>query len=343
MKMKMSVVSNNTNSLDPLSVHSRVFVGNLNTFQCSKTDVEKIFQRYGRLLGISMHKGYAFVQYTNPFDARKACHGEDGRTVLSQVLDVNLVSEPKAHQIGRKKLQMAKIGQDFLYASTVLQGGKVPKLRKRQRLMQQQNRLAGIASKAKLNLFQLTQGYQHHQIFLQQHHKPKQKPTLFRWKLENEDSAIRATAPSQQVNHDQNHQEPLNFTENFKVYSNSDTLICGNCREHFTELKDILDHKKTYCQLRMTCKCQEFSISTNAHLTKLICIVCKETFTNPWDLMVHAQSSHSINIYELDVEGSQDGRMPPKDDYGIEGSSTGDPSQSSDAGDSSSDESGKTT
>lgn len=51
MKMKMSVVSNNTNSLDPLSVHSRVFVGNLNTFQCSKTDVEKIFQRYGRLLG----------------------------------------------------------------------------------------------------------------------------------------------------------------------------------------------------------------------------------------------------------------------------------------------------
>lgn len=33
-----------------------------------------------------MHKGYAFVQFTNPFDARNACHGEDGRTILSQVL-----------------------------------------------------------------------------------------------------------------------------------------------------------------------------------------------------------------------------------------------------------------
>lgn len=33
-----------------------------------------------------MHKGYAFVQFTNPFDARSACLGEDGRTVLSQVL-----------------------------------------------------------------------------------------------------------------------------------------------------------------------------------------------------------------------------------------------------------------
>ncbi|KAG8238904.1 hypothetical protein J437_LFUL018797 [Ladona fulva] len=35
---------------------------------------------------ISMHKGYAFVQFTNPFDARSACLGEDGRTVLGQTL-----------------------------------------------------------------------------------------------------------------------------------------------------------------------------------------------------------------------------------------------------------------
>lgn len=33
-----------------------------------------------------MHKGYAFVQFTNPFDARNACHGEDGKTILSQTL-----------------------------------------------------------------------------------------------------------------------------------------------------------------------------------------------------------------------------------------------------------------
>ncbi|KAH0949815.1 hypothetical protein HN011_011167 [Eciton burchellii] len=84
--MKMSKVGNQTNSQDPQAVNSRVFVGNLNTFQCSKTDVERMFQRYGRLAGISMHKGYAFVQFTNPFDARSACLGEDGRTVLSQIL-----------------------------------------------------------------------------------------------------------------------------------------------------------------------------------------------------------------------------------------------------------------
>ncbi len=51
--MKMSKVGNQTNSQDPQAVNSRIFVGNLNTFQCSKTDVERMFQRYGRLAGKS--------------------------------------------------------------------------------------------------------------------------------------------------------------------------------------------------------------------------------------------------------------------------------------------------
>ena len=44
-----------------------------------------------------MHKGYAFVQFTSPFDARSACLGEDGRSISSQIIDVNMVSEPKPH------------------------------------------------------------------------------------------------------------------------------------------------------------------------------------------------------------------------------------------------------
>lgn len=49
--MKMSKVGNQTNSQDPQAVNSRVFVGNLNTFQCSKAEVERMFQRYGRIAG----------------------------------------------------------------------------------------------------------------------------------------------------------------------------------------------------------------------------------------------------------------------------------------------------
>lgn len=57
--MKMSKLSNQTNSQDPQAVNSRVFVGNLNTFQCSKTDVERMFQKYGRLAG-NYHIFYLF-------------------------------------------------------------------------------------------------------------------------------------------------------------------------------------------------------------------------------------------------------------------------------------------
>ncbi|XP_044744896.1 uncharacterized protein LOC123306806 [Coccinella septempunctata] len=256
-KMKMSKVGNQTNSQDPQAVNSRVFVGNLNTFQCSKTDVERMFQRYGRLAGISMHKGYAFVQFTNPFDARSACLGEDGRTVLSQILDVNMVAEPKPHQTGRKRQNVAKTGNDWdyyydsYYASTSFPVGPprlVPPI-KRQRLM------TSTVRNGKSN--------------------QSQKTTL----------------------------PPL---DQLKIYSNPDILICGNCREMFTDLHDLLEHKKTYCKLRFTCKCDVIKSKspTDDHSSaSLLCVQCKDSFQNAWDLMVHAQAAHMLNIYELGIPG----------------------------------------
>ncbi|XP_023326534.1 uncharacterized protein LOC111699963 isoform X2 [Eurytemora carolleeae] len=43
---------------------------------------------------------------------------------------------------------------------------------------------------------------------------------------------------------------------NLKTYSNPDILICGNCRELFSDLVDMLEHKKNYCKMRFTCKCE---------------------------------------------------------------------------------------
>jgi len=42
-----------------------------------------------------------------------------------------------------------------------------------------------------------------------------------------------------------------------KTYSNPDILICGNCRELFDDIVDMLDHKKHYCKMRFTCKCEQ--------------------------------------------------------------------------------------
>ena len=84
MYESMGKISNITNSNDPQMINSRVFCGNLNTFTLTKDDVEAIFKRYGRIIGISMHKGYAFVQYTNEYDARNAVAGEDQRIYAGQ-------------------------------------------------------------------------------------------------------------------------------------------------------------------------------------------------------------------------------------------------------------------
>ncbi|XP_019961815.2 heterogeneous nuclear ribonucleoproteins C1/C2 isoform X1 [Paralichthys olivaceus] len=90
--------SNVTNKTDPRSLNSRVFIGNLNTLLVTKEDVEAIFSKYGKIVGCSVHKGYAFVQYSNERNARTAVVSEDGRMIVGQVLDINLAGEPKPHR-----------------------------------------------------------------------------------------------------------------------------------------------------------------------------------------------------------------------------------------------------
>ncbi|XP_017121939.1 G-box-binding factor isoform X2 [Drosophila elegans] len=504
--MKLSKLSNQTNSQDPQAVNSRIFVGNLNTFQCSKTDVERMFQIYGRLAGISMHKGYAFVQFTNPFDARNACHGEDGKTVLSQTLDVNMVAEPKAHQIGRKRQNVSKTGNDWDYfydsycSSALLRGGggvggggsNGVRAKKRKRLMtngsglavavqqqqqqqhgqhhhsaaavaaaaaaavhqqqqqvqqqqqqqqhhqqqqQHQQQVAAVAMAAMANLLPQQQLLLHQQNLLtnaavattataapgslhwsqykqeQQHHPHPHHPhhqQPFGFQLKSSVAVQATTSPQnakpaimanqtalgepypvgaaaafathhqhqqlqqhqqqqqqqqpllqpltlalspqqpqphqaatplqlhsqlmqqhqqqqqqqqqqqhQQQQQQQHAQEQLSLHQQwgpFKVYSNPDTLICGNCRESFGELSELLDHKKSYCKLRFTCKCQDVAFAASAKTpptsAKLLCAVCKDAFANPWDLMVHAQAAHMVNIYELgDDEANSNGNI----------------------------------
>ncbi|CAH1977247.1 unnamed protein product [Acanthoscelides obtectus] len=113
--------------------------------------------------------------------------------------------------------------------------------------------------------------------------------------------------------------------DQLKVYSNQDILICGNCRELFSELQDLLEHKKTYCKLRFTCKCdtnKSKSQLDDQTTASLLCVQCKDGFQNAWDLMVHAQAAHMLNIYELGVPNNgrcaspsspRDNNSPDKD------------------------------
>ncbi|XP_041748527.1 RNA-binding protein Raly isoform X2 [Coregonus clupeaformis] len=99
--------SNVTNKNDRKSINSRVFIGNLNTAVVKKSDVESIFSKYGRVLGCSVHKGYAFVQYASERHARGAVIGENGRVLAGQTLDINMAGEPMPNRPRGQDINMA--------------------------------------------------------------------------------------------------------------------------------------------------------------------------------------------------------------------------------------------
>lgn len=91
----MRRTTNDTNSNDPKDLVSRIFIGNLPTDQLTRDDLEDIFKKYGYVRGVSVHKGFGFVQYNNEGDARAAVDGETGKYIKGVKIDVCIVIEGK--------------------------------------------------------------------------------------------------------------------------------------------------------------------------------------------------------------------------------------------------------
>ncbi|XP_042237566.1 uncharacterized protein LOC121876501 isoform X1 [Homarus americanus] len=203
--------------------------------------------------------------------------------------NVNLVAEPKPHQIGRKRPNVAKTGGDWeQFYDSYNAGGAMgpcgPRLTpplKRPRLMvpnlRQQPRAQSPKKVATPGLEDL-KTYSAAQVAVRKNNNSDNKYQM------NEDNKTEISCKS------------------IKVTSSPDILICGNCRELFSNLGDFIDHRRTYCKLRFTCKCSSHN-GVMQESALLLCALCKENFASAWDLMVHAQAAHMVNIYQL---GSKD-------------------------------------
>jgi RNA recognition motif-containing protein len=89
-------MSSSTN--DPETAYMRVFVGNINTNNVTKPVLQRIFGRFGYVTAISIHRGFAFVQFDDYYCARTAATTMNGKLIGEQYADCNLAAEPKPNQ-----------------------------------------------------------------------------------------------------------------------------------------------------------------------------------------------------------------------------------------------------
>uniref|UniRef100_A0A158R629 RRM domain-containing protein n=1 Tax=Syphacia muris TaxID=451379 RepID=A0A158R629_9BILA len=77
---------------------TRVFVGNINTNIINREEIIRLFGTYGTLLGVTLFKGYAFIQYSNANEADFAVSTLNGYNWNGSVLDVKLaIAGMKTH------------------------------------------------------------------------------------------------------------------------------------------------------------------------------------------------------------------------------------------------------
>ena len=85
---KGAIVSNNTQRDENHLQRSRIFVGNVEPSQVSREDLSNIFSRYGEVLAVSIHKGYAFVQMDFEKNANKAIYYENNASLHGKRLSM---------------------------------------------------------------------------------------------------------------------------------------------------------------------------------------------------------------------------------------------------------------
>ena len=94
-------VNNRTDSEDPKLLNARVFIGNLATDKTSRMELEEMFSKYGTVLGITMFRGYGFVQFERQMDALLAVERENGGLYKGQRMDIKMAAEGRNKQDGR--------------------------------------------------------------------------------------------------------------------------------------------------------------------------------------------------------------------------------------------------
>ncbi|XP_057702893.1 nuclear receptor coactivator 5 isoform X2 [Corythoichthys intestinalis] len=83
-------------STNPREMERRIFVGNLPTSDMDKKDLINLFSPYGKICGVSLLRGYGFVQFERVEEAESAKLAQKGRIYKGYKIDVNMAVERRS-------------------------------------------------------------------------------------------------------------------------------------------------------------------------------------------------------------------------------------------------------
>ncbi|XP_076332864.1 uncharacterized protein LOC143237470 isoform X2 [Tachypleus tridentatus] len=78
---------------DPKLAECRIYVGNLAPDKVTQGDLEDKFSKYGKIIGVSIHQGFAYVQYLWEEEAQRAVTQENGVFFKGTRIEVSTVSD----------------------------------------------------------------------------------------------------------------------------------------------------------------------------------------------------------------------------------------------------------
>lgn len=233
------------NTSDPNLLHARVFVGKLDTSKATRDMILQKYSCFGTILGLTVFKGYAFVQYGSYEEAINAVHGTNQTMLAGQSLDVKLASESQGQGQTRTPAQKQKQNA-FGGTNLTLFSSGAPQAKK----LKKDSGAGATGARQLLSV-------------------PVSKPI----------KAAPATIQDETGNDELNR------------YAFPDTLICGNCREVFTDWVDFRDHRKKACSC---------AAKLEDEPDQVFCFVCKEGFARSWRLLTHLTKEHNLQVYSTD-------------------------------------------